>query len=273
MKSLSSQRLTIMFYVYKITNLINNKLYIGKTNDIHNRWLTHCSEGRRHRKQYPLYHAMNKYGEENFNIEILEELETEEECFKKEIYWIEFYKTNIIKYGHDFGYNLSEGGEGPSGHKDTAEQKLRKSLSKQSTKNSFYGKKHSAKSKTLISNAHKNKPISDEVKNKISAKLKGKPKSPETRAKMSAAFTGRIYTDIQRENMGKSKRGKPNYKKRGIKHHNATTTENDVINIRKYWDSCNNTSKDKLEYLMDKYKLTKPTIKQIVYKYTWKHLL
>lgn len=262
-----------MFYVYKITNLVNGKLYIGKTNNINNRWNSHCSEANLCRKRYPLYLAMKKYGVENFKIEMLETLENEEKCFQRETYWIEFFKTNIVKYGHDFGYNLSDGGEGPSGHKDTPEQKKRKSIRQTGNNNNFYGKTHSKESRKRISDARKGKSISDDAKKKISEKLRGKPKSEETKKRMSDAFTGRRYTQKQRENMGKSKRGKPNYKKRGSKHHNAKTTENEVIEIRLYWNNNNDIPKNKIKYLIEKFRLTESTIKQIVYKKTWKHLL
>ena len=61
--------------IYKITNIINNKVYIGQTvNTIKQRWNKHChSNGCR-----SLYNAILKYGKENFNIEIIETLPIEE---------------------------------------------------------------------------------------------------------------------------------------------------------------------------------------------------
>ena len=62
-------------YVYKITNLINNKLYIGITKNIKSRFAYHrtryCKVSKREYKNKPLYQAMVKYGIENFKFEIL----------------------------------------------------------------------------------------------------------------------------------------------------------------------------------------------------------
>lgn len=253
--------------------MMNGKLYIGKTNDIEGRWHAHCSEAKTCRKPYPLYYAMKKHGIQHFKIEMLEEFEDENKCFRQEEYWIEFFKTNITKYGNDFGYNLSAGGEGPAGYEYTYEQKRKRSVRQTGDKNSFYGKTHSKKSRKRISNARKGTSISDDTKKKISAKLKGVPKTDETRAKMSAAFTGRVYDKKARENMSKAKRGKPNYNKRGSKHHNAKAKEYEVIEIRMYWKTSNDRPTDKILYLAEKYGLTKSSVKQIVYGKTWKHLI
>ena len=66
-----------MGYIYCITNLINNKRYIGKTtNSIEERFKEHCSDFQKERcSKRPLYDAMNKYGIENFKIEEIEYIE------------------------------------------------------------------------------------------------------------------------------------------------------------------------------------------------------
>lgn len=61
-----------MAFIYKITNLINNKCYIGKTErTIEKRWKEHLRK--RNSLDLPLYRALNKYGINNFQIEQLEE--------------------------------------------------------------------------------------------------------------------------------------------------------------------------------------------------------
>lgn len=96
-----------MAYIYKITNLINNKIYIGKTNrTIEERFKEHCNEYKKERSEKrPLYNAMNKYGIENFKIEQIEECSLEESS-DRESYWIEYYGS--FKYG----YNATTGGDG-----------------------------------------------------------------------------------------------------------------------------------------------------------------
>ena len=94
-----------MAYIYKITNDVNQKIYVGKTEfSIQKRFTEHCQEAQRATKQHrPLYAAMKKYGIEHFHIELLEETENPNE---REIYWIE--KLGSFKYG----YNATVGGDG-----------------------------------------------------------------------------------------------------------------------------------------------------------------
>lgn len=103
MKELSN----IMSKIYKITNDINNKVYIGKTNlSIKKRFEEHCNDSKRNRcENRPLYRAMNKYGIEHFYIEEIEDC-LPEEASEKEIYWIGYYHS----YGE--GYNATIGGDG-----------------------------------------------------------------------------------------------------------------------------------------------------------------
>ena len=63
-----------MGFIYKIINNINDKVYIGKTDfSIEKRWAEHKKDSQKDLKNRPLYRAMNKYGIENFSIEIVEE--------------------------------------------------------------------------------------------------------------------------------------------------------------------------------------------------------
>ena len=96
-----------MAYIYKITNTINNKVYIGKTEKtIKERFCEHCREYQKESEAArPLYRAMKKYGPDNFIVEMLEEVPTELAC-EREQYWIFVY--NSYKYG----YNATIGGDG-----------------------------------------------------------------------------------------------------------------------------------------------------------------
>lgn len=96
-----------MAYIYKITNLINNKCYIGKTlNTIQERWREHCSDyKKRDEEKRPLYSAMSKYGIENFKIEEIEQC-NEDIVNDREKYWIEYYGS------FKNGYNATIGGDG-----------------------------------------------------------------------------------------------------------------------------------------------------------------
>ena len=101
-----------MFYVYLIRNKINGKVYVGKSHNVQDRWKEHQKvslAGPNNRSFSVLHKAIIKYGAVNFEIEILETLDSEEESLKRESYWIHIHKSNIHIYGNKFGYNLTSG--------------------------------------------------------------------------------------------------------------------------------------------------------------------
>lgn len=96
-----------MIGIYKITNLINGKSYIGQSVNIHKRFIAHKSVAFNPNSKnynYPLYRSIRKYGLDNFSFEIIEECKIEE-LDDKEIYYISKYQT----HGPN-GYNLDDGG-------------------------------------------------------------------------------------------------------------------------------------------------------------------
>lgn len=95
-----------MAYIYKITNDINQKSYIGMTyNTIEERWKQHQYDANKRNliEKRPLYRAIVKYGISHFHIEQIEETDIPEE---RERYWIEYYGT------FKNGYNATLGGDG-----------------------------------------------------------------------------------------------------------------------------------------------------------------
>lgn len=92
-----------MGYIYKITNLVTNKIYIGQTNgSIKHRFATHKWNAKNGIKNY-LYNSMRKYGIENFIIEEIEQCDNNI-LNDREKYWINFFDSC------NKGYNLSIGG-------------------------------------------------------------------------------------------------------------------------------------------------------------------
>lgn len=152
-----------MFYVYKIANKLNGKVYIGKATDLEARWSAHllAAEHPEKEKHYLIHRAIAKYGEDNFSFEKLEEFESEQNALDKEKFLISLHKSNVSRYGPDFGYNLTDGGEGTSGHRHTEETKRIMSQKKQGVydgdKNPCWGKVFSDSEKALISANRKGK--------------------------------------------------------------------------------------------------------------------
>src|ERR1700744_4508499 len=100
------------YFVYKITNLVNGKIYVGKAEDIETRWSKHKDSAiRKDPKRYQYIHrAMNKYGFDNFKIEQVAEYESEQEALDAEIFYIREWKCR----DRNIGYNLTDGGDGLS---------------------------------------------------------------------------------------------------------------------------------------------------------------
>lgn len=96
--------------IYKVTNNVSGKIYIGKTKrKIRDRWLEHIRDAKNYPfKNIPLHKAIIKYGAENFRIETIETNIPEEELNYKEKYYIKkFNSTNS-----SIGYNATVGGDG-----------------------------------------------------------------------------------------------------------------------------------------------------------------
>jgi group I intron endonuclease len=81
--------------IYKITNKINGKCYIGQSVDIAKRWREHTGwsfNKKRPEYEYPLYRAIRKYGIESFLFEIIEEVKVSDQLTPRELYWYYLYK-------------------------------------------------------------------------------------------------------------------------------------------------------------------------------------
>ena len=148
-----------MFYIYCIQNLINNKIYIGKSKFSENRsrWKEHLKIVKTgftiRRQSYSLIHkAISKHGSDNFLFQIIEEFENEQECLDAEKFWIEFFRSDVNRFGNNYGYNLTAGGDGLSGRKHSIE-------TKEKIRQALLGSTHSAESKLKMSIYRKNVPL------------------------------------------------------------------------------------------------------------------
>ena len=122
--------------IYKITNKINGKIYIGQAQNFYLRYYEH----KKTRKDGYLSRAYRKYGFENFEFVILEKLEITN-LNKREEYWINYYKS----YNANIGYNICRFANTTRGRKRPKEEM--KGLIERNKKctgkaNPFFGKKH-----------------------------------------------------------------------------------------------------------------------------------
>lgn len=156
--------------LYKITNQINNKRYIGITfqKPPYKRWIGHKSKAR-NGNSLPLYNAIRKYGEDNFEFEILFENVDEEMLYQLEVEYIKRFKTQDIEYG----YNLADGGKVNKGFKIPKEASIKRALK-------ISGENHWTR----------RIPISEETKKKISKSRLGSKMKEESRIKMIEGLSG-----------------------------------------------------------------------------------
>lgn len=102
-----------MGYIYKITNLVNNKAYIGQTTwPVETRWASHINVavGNNKTKRDAIHLAIAKYGVDNFSFEVIE-TPSDDKLNEREQYWIDYYHTYIHEVNSQ-GYNMTRGGEG-----------------------------------------------------------------------------------------------------------------------------------------------------------------
>lgn len=197
--------------IYKICNLVNNKVYIGQSVDIKERYDSHF-EALRSNRHYNVYlqRSFNKYTMNCFDFCIIEETECLDE---REIYWIKYYNsTNRM-----LGYNISDGGtkfkmnlvvkakiskglnefwkDNEISRKDLAEKMKGKG-------NSFYGMKHTKETIDKIIKHHtgiKQSQATKDLRRKWmleNSPNRGKTFSAEYRKKLSESHKGNIAKNL-----------------------------------------------------------------------------
>lgn len=130
-----------MVGIYKITNTVNNKCYIGQSADLIKRIQKHIKTliAGTNRNEH-LQNAYNKYGTGKFTIEIIDKC-TKENLDEREMFWIDYYKSYDPKYG----YNKTKGGTGGNSYVEVADKEYQKkiqtklSASKKGKGNPIYG--------------------------------------------------------------------------------------------------------------------------------------
>ncbi len=94
-------------YLYRITNLINNKIYIGQTKNISKRWSDHRKAATANKPTQAIHHAMIKHGLDNFEFEIIAACTNQEDTNETETLLVSQYNSHI---SNGEGYNVAYGG-------------------------------------------------------------------------------------------------------------------------------------------------------------------
>jgi group I intron endonuclease len=223
-----------IFYIYKISNTINDKVYIGMSSNPEYRRRTYISVVKNvpyddKRVQF-VQKAMKDIGIDNFIFEVFEECVSRVEALEREKYWIDYYKSA----DENFGYNISGGFIMPNNMNYNNFRKKQSKL-QSGEHNPMFGKTHTK-----------------ETKDKISEKISGS----------NNPFYGKNHSDESKQKIGKASLGRIT----GENNPHAKLNVDIVINIRIDWS----TGKYTKVALSKKYNVSAATIGHIVSRKTWK---
>ena len=205
-----------MIFIYQIRNLVNSKVYVGKTRDVDLRFQQHIESSVSGDERH-LYASMRHYGIENFVVDVLEEnLHSEEAANEQERAWI----RKLNSFDRRFGYNLTPGGDGVTKHRDETRAKMSKShLGKhpnhetrkkmsQSQKGRIFSDEHKKKMSSSISCALTGRNLTETHKKHISDSTRGKYVTPETGAKISCSRKGMKFSVEHRRKLSVAHKGR-----------------------------------------------------------------
>ena len=244
-----------MGFIYKITNTINGKCYIGETtkSDPEKRWKEHKNTIKRRAGCPALQNSVIKHGIDNFKFEILI-ICFDEDRYKYEIEYIKKYNTLIPN-----GYNILEGGPGGGfkgkKHSEETKKRMSENMKQKYIDNPNYGTVHSQETRNLISKNRKGinlgKKIPDEIlqkrklnfinnpeiKQKISNSLKEYHKnninSCKTRENISNSLK-EYHKNKVNDNVGRSPETKQKISDRLKEYHKNKIVKINLIRINQY---------------------------------------
>jgi len=178
--------------VYLIEHVATGRRYVGKSVDVQKRLGRHFSSSTFSHSSSLVHKAIAKYGRSAFRVVVLEDCSSEEEATAREILWIRELNTKAPS-----GFNLTDGGEGSSGHAPTPEARARMAASR-------VGRKHSEETKRKMSEALRGnqracgRVLSNDERVRLGAFARaanqGRVHTPGARARMAASRVGRKYS-------------------------------------------------------------------------------
>lgn len=177
--------------IYAIRNLINGKVYIGKSLYMNKRKAAHLSELRKgiHGNE-PLQRSFDKHGENNFEFDVLvhDNSMSDEELYELERIYILLFNTT----SHGVGYNITFGRGGIP--QWTPEMRKARSIAYTGEGNPFYGRKHSEES----------------IRKRVANTDYSYIQTPEYRKKLSEAMKGRVFSKEHSRNKSLAQMGSKN---------------------------------------------------------------
>lgn len=192
-------------WIYKLTNNVNGKIYVGKAKELAKRIYMHSRAYDAERSA--LHRAIKKYGFESFSVDVLEQgITSETDLNRLEIEWIE----KLSACDRSIGYNLTAGGEGALGNKwsDEARAKMSKQRKgrptsdrqREASRMRLLGMVYSEETLAKMSDGSKKRSSSPEYRKKLSLALRGKAKSDSHKASLRDAFRNRKATRMIEHN-------------------------------------------------------------------------
>ena len=203
--------------IYKIRNVANNKFYVGSTTNTRERFRTHRIRLRNNKHHcLHLQASWNKYGEDCFKFEVVEEVESEDLLWAAEDRWLDEH------FGKPYCYNAGRSADAPmrgrygelhpnfqrdwgQDFKDKISDTLKEFYAADPANHPRLGKRHTEETKAKISASKKANPV---------AYWEGKQRSEATKAKISAAQKGREgrkFTEAEREAIRQRTLGNKNF--------------------------------------------------------------
>lgn len=200
--------------IYIIRNEINNKVYIGKSENLKQRIKRHITtlfNGTNRNKH--LQAAFEKYGSENFDVSLLQILNKDDDINEREKYWINYFNATDKR----FGYNKTKGGDGGNSYVDSMTEEEKKNHYEKMSKikrgigNPIY-KKHCYTNGKIL------KYISDEEISEYESMgwYKGVPECIKEKERIANigeknGFYGKKHTEISKQKISESRQGSKNW--------------------------------------------------------------
>ena len=235
-----------MIGIYKITNIINDKSYIGQSINIQKRFGEHRSASKCEKDSsynFHIHQAIRKYGLDNFFFEILEEC-PKEKLLEREIYWIDYYNS------YKNGYNMNLGGSG-----------------------GFYSEEHKEKCCLILQEQNEKQKAENHPKAKITNEevllIRKRYIDGESIKDIFLDYEYKYsFNGFKHLVLGQSYQSIEKIQEQDIRHTNSKLTKEQVLEIRNKY----NTGKISQKELGLQYNLSQTAIGRIIRKETYKHI-